>query len=48
MSLQWSGGRLEATPWQGIRYLSIELDRSEGAVVRATVTAHLNMAKGLN
>lgn len=46
MSLQWSGGRLEATPWQGIRYLSIELDRSEGAVVRATVTAHLNQPAG--
>jgi hypothetical protein len=46
MSLQWSGGRLDETAWQGIRFLSIELDQSPAAVVKATVTAHLNQQAG--
>jgi len=44
--LTWSGGRLDGTAWQGIRFLSIALDESPGAVVRATVTAHLNQPAG--
>jgi len=42
--LSWSGGRLDGTPWQGIRYLSIEFD--EGAEFPAVVTAHLNRPVG--
>jgi Protein of unknown function (DUF3892) len=42
--LTWEGGRLEGTPWQGIRYLSIEFD-PEGEFP-ATVTAHLNRPVG--
>jgi hypothetical protein len=42
--LSWSGGRLDGTPWQGIRFLSIEFQ--EGAEFPATVTAHLNQPVG--
>ena len=40
--LNWDGGRLDGTPWQGIRYLSIKLE--QGAEFPAVVTAHLNQA----
>lgn len=43
-ALSWDGGRLDGTPWQGIRYLSIAFD--EGGEHPATVTAHLNQAVG--
>jgi hypothetical protein len=42
--LSWDGGRLDGTPWQGIRYLSIAFD--PGGAVPATVTAHLNRPVG--
>lgn len=42
--LSWTGGRLDGTPWQGIRYLSIEFD--QGGEFPATVTAHLNRPAG--
>jgi hypothetical protein len=42
--LNWDGGRLDGTPWQGIRYLSIDLH--EGAQFPAVVTAHLNQQAG--
>jgi hypothetical protein len=42
--LDWDGGRLDGTPWQGIRYLSIEFH--EGAEHPAIVTAHLNQLVG--
>ncbi|MGH2942544.1 MAG: hypothetical protein ACRDLN_07215 [Solirubrobacteraceae bacterium] len=42
--LHWDGGRLDATPWQGISYLSIEFH--EGAEIPAIVTAHLNQPPG--
>ena len=42
--LSWEGGRLDGTPWQGIRYLSIEFH--EGAEFPAVVTAHLNRPVG--
>jgi hypothetical protein len=42
--LDWDGGRLDGTPWQGIRYLSIEF--FEGAEFPAVVTAHLNQPVG--
>jgi hypothetical protein len=42
--LNWDGGRLDGTPWQGIRYLSIDL--REGAPFPAVVTAHLNQPAG--
>jgi hypothetical protein len=38
--LEWSGGTLDGTPWQGIRYLSIEFP--SGGPARAVVTVHLN------
>ena len=41
----WDGGRLDGTPWQGIRYLSIEFH--EGAEYPAVVTAHLNQPRRL-
>jgi hypothetical protein len=42
--LNWDGGRLDGTPWQGIRYLSIEFH--EGEEHPAIVTAHLNQLVG--
>jgi hypothetical protein len=42
--LRWGGGRLDGTPWQGIRYLSIEI--REGDDHPALVTAHLNQPVG--
>ena len=42
--LSWDGGRLDGTPWQGIRYLSIEF--REGDAHPAIVTAHLNRPVG--
>lgn len=42
--LSWSGGRLDGTPWQGIRYLSVEFFR--GATVPVVLTAHLNQPVG--
>ena len=42
--LSWDGGRLDGTPWQGIRYLSIELD--EGAEFPAVLRVHLNRPPG--
>src|SRR5919197_2326316 len=42
--LDWDGGRLDGTDWQGIRFLSIEFH--EGAEYPATVTAHLNQPVG--
>lgn len=42
--LTWTGGRLDGTPWQGIRFLSIEFD--EGGPFPAIVTAHLNRPVG--
>jgi hypothetical protein len=43
-SLSWEGGRLDGTPWQGIRYLRIAF--FEGATVPAVVTAYLNQPVG--
>jgi hypothetical protein len=43
-ALTWDGGRLDGTPWQGIRYLSIAFD--PGGAHPATVTAHLNRPVG--
>ena len=40
--LSWDGGRLDGTPWQGIRYLSIKLQ--QGVEFPAVLTAHLNQA----
>ena len=42
--LSWDGGRLDGTPWQGIRFLSIEFH--EGEEHPAIVTAHLNRPVG--
>jgi hypothetical protein len=42
--LTWDGGRLDGTPWQGIRYLSIAFD--PGGAHPATITAHLNRPVG--
>lgn len=42
--LLWDGGRLDGTPWQGIRFLSIEFH--EGAEHPAVVTVHLNRPVG--
>ena len=42
--LSWDGGRLDGTPWQGIRFLSIEFH--EGDEHPAIVTAHLNRPVG--
>jgi len=42
--LNWDGARLDGTPWQGIRYLSIEF-HDEGEFP-AVVTAHLNRPVG--
>ena len=42
--LQWDGGRLEGTSWQGIQYL--ELSLSPPAPYKAAVTAHLNQPVG--
>jgi len=42
--LTWSGGRLDGTSWQGIRFLSIEL--LEGGEFPAIVVAHLNLDAG--
>jgi hypothetical protein len=42
--LTWDGGRLDGTPWQGIRYLSIDFD--PGGEHPATVVAHLNRPVG--
>ncbi len=38
--LSWDAGRLDGTPWQGIRFLSIEF--FQGSAFPAVVTAHLN------
>ncbi|MFP2929711.1 hypothetical protein ACLESO_31835 [Pyxidicoccus sp. 3LG] len=38
--LEWGGGSLDGTAWQGILYLSIELPPT--GTVRARVTVHLN------
>jgi Protein of unknown function (DUF3892) len=43
-ALSWDGGRLDGTPWQGIRYLSIEFQ--ETGEFPAVVTAHLNRPVG--
>ena len=42
--LTWDAGTIDGTPWQGIRYLSIDL--REGAPVPAVVTVHLNQPAG--
>jgi len=42
--LDWDGGQLEGTPWQGIRFLSIGL--APGTLVPATLTVHLNHPAG--
>jgi Protein of unknown function (DUF3892) len=42
--LRWDGRRLDGTPWQGIRYLSLEFH--ESGEYRATVVAHLNQPVG--
>jgi hypothetical protein len=42
--LTWDGGRLDGTPWQGIRYLSIAFE--PGGQHPATVIAHLNRPVG--
>ena len=43
-ALSWAGGRLDGTPWQGIRYLSIEFPGT--GEFPAVVTAHLNRPVG--
>lgn len=40
--LRWQGGRLDGTPWQGIRYLSIEFQ--QGTEFPAVLRVHLNAA----
>ncbi|HEY5880204.1 MAG TPA: hypothetical protein VIU11_14940 [Nakamurella sp.] len=42
--LDWTGGRLDGTAWQGISFLSIEFH--PGTVHPAVVTAHLNRPVG--
>ena len=42
--LDWEGGQLEGTPWQGIRFLSIDL--APRTPVPATLTVHLNHPAG--
>lgn len=42
--LAWSGGHLDGTPWQGIRFLSISVQ--PGADPPVVLTAHLNLPSG--
>lgn len=43
-SLAWSGGHLDGTPWQGVRYLSITVEAT--ATPPVVLVAHLNQPLG--
>lgn len=43
-ALAWSGGHLDGTPWQGVRYLSLDIDPAGDPPV--VLVAHLNQPVG--
>ena len=43
-TLTWSGGPIDGTPWQGLRYLSITIDPT--ATPPVVLVGHLNQPVG--